>query len=419
MKIRYEELSDVKMSIGSERQNAVRGFNAVTNAIQTLDDNDKIKGTGWDSTITHLEAYKEIDKTMFNVYYEMENSLGSYLTDFVIEVEQIDEMLDTSKLGDLYRELQVAQTDYFNLMSHLAEAMKDVPVLGDWFKQESTQPIQDKIEILQKYEAFESSHASHYSVLSSLIADVNAGLARLGDPANFISPQKGYQAIDYSQEKWYKNLKDFNNSQPEQRIETFSRVDEHGNIIYVVLKNGVEDKELSAKMTEAMEDSWLDKSIDAVSRFLDIVGNVVKTTLGVVTTITGIVGTIGGCAVVTLATGGVGILVDGVIVTEGIVVTTTGIAITIDGINGLTTSNFASNGGAGEERSLKTIRGNKSANEQAQKQGYDDAHDFKQTFVQKSDISKFDMLWDSKTGEIFLKSKKGNILIETGHFFIK
>ena len=113
MKIRYEELSDVKMSIGSERQNAVRGFNVVTNAIQTLDDNDKIKGTGWDSTITHLEAYKEIDKTMFHVYYEMENSLGSYLTDFVTEVEQTDEMLDTSKLGDLYRELQVAQTDYF------------------------------------------------------------------------------------------------------------------------------------------------------------------------------------------------------------------------------------------------------------------------------------------------------------------
>lgn len=83
--------------------------------------------------------------------------------------------------------------------------------------------------------------------------------------------------------------------------------------------------------------------------------------MGVVTTITGVIGTIGGCAVVTLATGGMGLLVDGVIVTEGVALTATGIAVTMDGINGLTTSNFASNDSGGSYNT-KFPKGNKEFN---------------------------------------------------------
>lgn len=299
--------------------------------------------------------------------------------------------------------------EYTNLMSDLAKSMKNVPVLGDFFKQQSIDPIKEDIEILQKYQAFESSHASHYSELSSLISDVNTGLAQLGNPANFLNPRDGYKIVDYGNQQWFKNLKGYNDSQPKSRVETVTELDDAGNVVYVVYTNGVKDEKLTAQLTEAMKESWLDRSIDAVAQFLDIVGNVVKTTLGVVTTITGIIGTIGGCAVVTLATGGVGILIDGVIVT------TAGVALIVDGVNGLTTSNFASKGGAGEQRSLKKIDGNKAAN----KQGYDDAHDFKESFVGENAVSKFDILYDTVTGQILLKSQRGNIIIETGHFFIK
>ncbi|MBO0423677.1 hypothetical protein [Enterococcus plantarum] len=369
--------------------------------------------------MSHLQAYQEIDKALFNVYYEMDNSLNSYLTDFVGEVGKTDEVLNTEDLAGLLRDLQTAQNEYTNLMSDLAKSMKNVPVLGDFFKQQSIDPIKEDIEILQKYQAFESSHASHYSELSSLISDVNTGLAQLGNPANFLNPRDGYRIIDYGNQQWFKNLKGYNDSQPKSRVETVIELDDAGNVVYVVYTNGVKDEKLTAQLTEAMKGSWLDRSIDAVAQFLDIVGNVVKTTLGVVTTITGIIGTIGGCAVVTLATGGVGILVDGVIVTEGVVVTTAGVTLTVDGINGLTTSNFASKGGAGEQRSLKKIDGNKAANKQAKKQGYDDAHDFKESFVGENAVSKFDILYDTVTGQILLKSQRGNVIIETGHFFIK
>lgn len=344
MKIMYEELSDMKTSISSERLNAVSSFSSISSSIDGLDGNRNLLGTGWISTVTHLKAYQEIDTAMFNIYYEMENSLGTYLSDFVGEVGKTDELLDTDELEDLYRELQTAQNDYANLMNALAKSMKNVPILGNFFKQESMEPIKEEIEILQKYQAFESSHSSQYSELSSLINDVNTGLSQLGNPANFLNPKDGYVIKDYSNQSWYKNLKGYNESQPKSRVETVAALDDNGNVIYEVYTNGVKDKVLTAKLTEAMKGSWLDQSIDAISNFLDVVGNVAKTTLGVVTTITGIIGTIGGCAVVTLATGGIGILVDGVIVTEGVLVTTTGIAVTMDGINGLTTSNFSSNG---------------------------------------------------------------------------
>ncbi|MFD2386393.1 hypothetical protein [Enterococcus rivorum] len=136
---------------------------------------------------------------------------------------------------------------------------------------------------------------------------MNTGLAQLGNPANFLNPRDGYKILDYSNQKWYKNLKGYNEKQPASRVETVTELDHAGNVIYVVYTNGVKDEKLTQKLTEAMKESWLDRSIDAIDRFLDVVGNVAKTTLGVMTTITGIVGTIGGCAVVTLSTGGIGI----------------------------------------------------------------------------------------------------------------
>ncbi|MBP2098440.1 T7SS effector LXG polymorphic toxin [Enterococcus rivorum] len=357
MKIMYEELNAVKMSISSERLNTVGSFNTITSAIDGLAGNRNLLGNGWVSTVSHLQAYQEIDKALFNVYYEMDNSLNRYLADFVGEVGKTDELLDTDDLEDLFRELQIAQNEYSNLMNSLAESMKGVPILGDFFKQQSIEPIKEEIEILKKYQAFESTHSAHYSELSSLINDVNTGLAQLGNPANFLNPRDGYKILDYSNQKWYKNLKGYNEKQPASRVETVTELDHAGNVIYVVYTNGVKDEKLTQKLTEAMKESWLDRSIDAIDRFLDVVGNVAKTTLGVMTTITGIVGTIGGCAVVTLSTGGIGILVDGVIVTEGVALTAAGIAVTVDGINGLTTSNFASNGGGNYNK--KFPKGNK------------------------------------------------------------
>ncbi len=59
-------------------------------------------------------------------------------------------------------------------------------------------------------------------------------------------------------------------------------------------------------------------------------------------------------------------------------------------------------------------KNNKEANKQAQKQGYKDAHDLKADYVGKKNVSRFDMKYDTKTGQIYLESKDGKIQISTG-----
>ena len=62
----------------------------------------------------------------------------------------------------------------------------------------------------------------------------------------------------------------------------------------------------------------------------------------------------------------------------------------------------------------KPYKNNKEANKQAQKHGYKDAHELKADYVGKSNVSKYDMKYDTKTGEIYLESKDGKTQIPTG-----
>jgi len=332
MKIMYEELSDVKSSIRSERLNAVSSFNSVTSSIDGLAGNRNLLGAGWISTVSHLQAYQEIDKALFNVYYEMDDSLDSYLMDFVIDVGKTDEVLNTEDLEGLLRDLQTAQNDYSNLMSALAKSMKNVPVLGEFFKQQSIDPIKEDIEILQKYQAFESSHSSQYSELSSLINDVNTGLAQLGNPANFLNPKDGYRIVDYGNQQWYKNIKAFNAEKTIDRVEVIEELDENGKINYIAYRNGVVDKELTAKINE---ESFLDKTIDVIDKFLNLLDATLKIVGGGTAVVTGIVGGFGGAAVVALSTGGFGIVVDGVIVAQGATVAAVGAMYFNEGLDSL------------------------------------------------------------------------------------
>ena len=73
------------------------------------------------------------------------------------------------------------------------------------------------------------------------------------------------------------------------------------------------------------------------------------------------------------------------------------------------------NGYEGDSKpSNKPYKNNKEANKQAQKQGYKDAHELKADYVGKGNVSKYDMKYDTKTGEIYLENKDGTIQIPTG-----
>lgn len=74
------------------------------------------------------------------------------------------------------------------------------------------------------------------------------------------------------------------------------------------------------------------------------------------------------------------------------------------------------NSSSGKNTELKTVGSNKNANKVAKNAGYKDAHDFKEAFVGKKDIAKFDIKYNKKTGEIFLENKNGKIQVPTGYY---
>ena len=65
---------------------------------------------------------------------------------------------------------------------------------------------------------------------------------------------------------------------------------------------------------------------------------------------------------------------------------------------------------------LKKIGSNSAANKAAKEVGYESAEAFKEDFVGKSNISKFNMKYDPKTREIILESIKGSTQVPTGYY---
>lgn len=84
------------------------------------------------------------------------------------------------------------------------------------------------------------------------------------------------------------------------------------------------------------------------------------------------------------------------------------------GNNRVGVHNAKYNPGANKPSNLKNCGDNSRANKIAEKLGFEDAHDFKEAFVGKKNISKFDMKFDSKSGEIWLVPKKGGDPVPTG-----
>lgn len=52
-------------------------------------------------------------------------------------------------------------------------------------------------------------------------------------------------------------------------------------------------------------------------------------------------------------------------------------------------------------------------------QGYKDAHDLKKEFVGRESVSKFDIKYDTNTGEKYLENKDGTVQVPTGLFNAK
>ncbi|MGM0218739.1 T7SS effector LXG polymorphic toxin [Enterococcus sp. AZ126] len=212
-------------------------LNSFKEAQQAIQSAGKLSGTGWDSTKSYFDAYSEVSTTVGNALNTLDDALTSYLSAFTSEVGPAENDLDTAKMESLKAELRRLQAENDVIMEALAKAFEDVPFVNQFFNKQSMLGTAKKIEILEKYSAFEAVHGSDFSDVQTVIASIAEGLAFLGSAGNFSGGKDGYKTIDFKNQKWYKALKDFNKAQPKDRIDVVIKELSNG-VEYQIYRNG-------------------------------------------------------------------------------------------------------------------------------------------------------------------------------------
>lgn len=240
-RIDYTELTAVSTEVNKLKLDIVAKFTEFNQANQEFQGSSgKLAGDSWNSARTFFEPYSDISDSIFNALYDVDQALTNYLSAFKASVGEAENRLDTDKLEGLKQQLREQQTRRNALLEALASALKDVPVIGRYFNDNTMHETMTKIDILEKYRDFESAHAGDFSGLDTTLASVEKGLAYLSDSGHFSNGTKGYKSLDYKDEEWYKELQEYNAEAPEERYDV---VEKEGmeSVSYYVYKNGVLD----------------------------------------------------------------------------------------------------------------------------------------------------------------------------------
>ncbi|WP_242596177.1 T7SS effector LXG polymorphic toxin [Enterococcus plantarum] len=248
-KFRYTEWQNVASEVQTLRLTVLDQLNSFKEAQQAFQSAGKLSGTGWDSTKSYFDAYSEVSTTVGNALNTLDDAITSYLSAFTSEVGPAENDLDTAKMEGLKAELRRLQAENDVIMEALAKAFEDVPFVNQFFNKQSMLGTAKKIEILEKYSAFEAAHGSDFSDVQTVIASIAEGLAFLGSAGNFSGGKDGYKTIDFKNQKWYKALKDFNKAQPKDRIDVVIKELSNG-VEYQIYRNGKLDVQKTKELHE-------------------------------------------------------------------------------------------------------------------------------------------------------------------------
>ncbi|MGX7150185.1 T7SS effector LXG polymorphic toxin [Enterococcus ureasiticus] len=248
-KFRYTEWQNVASEVQTLRLTVLDQLNSFKEAQQAFQSAGKLSGTGWESTKSYFDAYSEVSTTVGNALNTLDDAITSYLSAFTSEVGPAENDLDTAKMEGLKAELRRLQAENDVIMEALAKTFEDVPFVNQFFNKRSMLGTAKKIEILEKYSAFEAAHGSDFSDVQTVIASIAEGLAFLGSAGNFSGGKDGYKTIDFKNQKWYKALKDFNKAQPKDRIDVVIKELSNG-VEYQIYRNGKLDVQRTKELHE-------------------------------------------------------------------------------------------------------------------------------------------------------------------------
>ncbi len=339
-RIDYQELKGLSDELTSLRQSIVSYLKEYNRANDHFVEENELQGQAWSSAKSYHRNYKTISDSIFNALYDLDDTLKAYLATFKSLVGEAENRLDTDELQDLQNQLRQLQTQKLDFMEEMAKVFKDVPILKEFFGQQSMYGKMKEIELLKRYEQFENQTRGNFDNVHETIRAILQGLAYLGNSKNFESGANGYHALNLNTLEWYQKLESYNSENKKDRYELKEVKTKYGTF-YQVLKNGEIDKEATEAYNEIMlEEQWndfkdkLDTTLDVIDALSYLIGNTVKIVGGAATTIVGVVGITGCFAVVELASGGTATVFLPGVATAGVAVAGTGTAIMVDGLNG-------------------------------------------------------------------------------------
>lgn len=271
-KIDYQELKSLSDELTALRQTTVSHLEDYEQSNDAFTSDTILTGTAWDSGKGYHKNYKIISRSIFNALYDIDDAFKAHLAAFKDVVGEAENRLDTDELVELENELRRLQTQKLEFMEAMAEVFKDVPILKDFFAQNTMNGTIKEIELLKRYEHFENTTQGSFDGVYETIGAITEALAFMGESKNFAGGSKGYNEVNFAALGWHQQLDKYNQANEEDRYEIREIKTKYGTF-YQVLKNGKVQKEAS----EALQYSEL---LDALGGMAKLTPEILKILVG-------------------------------------------------------------------------------------------------------------------------------------------
>lgn len=272
-RIDYQELKALSEEVTKLRIETVGYLKEYDQSNDAFTEDRDLLGASWSSGKRHHAQYKVISTAIFNALYDLDDSLKGYLAQFKSIVGEAENRLDTDELQELENELRRLQTQKLEFMEAMAEIFKDVPVLKEFFGNNTMAGQVKEIEILKRYDYFEGTTQGTFDGVEETVQAILEGLSYLGQQKNFESGASGYQVTDLSTSSWYNHLTNYNQANQEDRYEIREIKTKYGTV-YQVLKNGKVQKKASADLQKS-------KVMETVGMMAELTPELIKILVGI------------------------------------------------------------------------------------------------------------------------------------------
>jgi hypothetical protein len=266
-KYSYSEVQPAYTSSQSARLSSLSSFNTVEATLEQFASSTSLSGPGWDSAKQALAPYSVIAKALYNYQCDFGETFASFLASFESEVGETSKTLDTEELADLQAKINRLQQEKQDLLLKIAGniALEIIGGYGVMYKEFQIDQKQKKVDLLQKYEVFETNHANDFSEIKAIGTQLKTALSDLGKAKQFNAKTGKYSKLEYTNYEWYQKLSDYNDSCPTQRMEIVAEYQEaagHGLTVYKVYIDGKYNKEASTNLQWLMLQDSLKMVVD-------------------------------------------------------------------------------------------------------------------------------------------------------------